>query len=113
MTTTTTTRVSELRDGSVRTYEFDPLELIGDYADPGALAGGDPETNARITRAVLVGETGPCRDIVCLNAAAAILAGDKADNLPQGWGLAQKSIDSGKALEALGRLVDESQLGDE
>ena len=62
----------------MRTYEFDPLPLIGDFADPAALAGGDPVQNAEITRAILRGEAGPRRDIVCLNAAAAIAAGGAA-----------------------------------
>ena len=61
--------------------------------------------NAETTRKVLSGKKGPCRDIVCLNAAAAIVAGGKADDLKQGWKLAQESIDSGKAQKALEELV--------
>ena len=106
ITTTTTTRVSELRDGQVRTYEFDPLEFIGEFAGAEALAGGDPEANAATTRNVLSGEKGPCRDIVCLNAAAAIVAGGNADDLQQGWQSAQESIDGGKAAGALSSLVE-------
>lgn len=106
MTTTTTTRVSELRDGSVKTYEFDPLRLIDDYADAAALAGGDPADNARITQAILAGEKGPRRDIVCLNAAAAIVAGCKAESLKEGWELANQSIDDGAAAEKLNGLIE-------
>jgi anthranilate phosphoribosyltransferase len=109
ITTTTTTRISELVDGSVKTYEFDPLGLIEDYADAADLGGGDPDVNAAITRAILDGETGPKRDIVCLNAAAAIAAGGKADTLKDGWQLAQESIDSGKARAALDGLVAGTQ----
>ncbi len=114
ITTTTTTRISELRDGSVRTYEFDPLPFIDDYASPEDLAGGEAADNARITRDILAGEQGPCRDIVCLNAAAAIVAGGKAEDLKEGWALAQESIDTGAALEKLQQLVEATQAeGDE
>jgi len=105
ITTTTTTRVSELVNGKVHTHEFDPLAFIENYADTSDLAGGDRATNAGITRRVLSGEKGPCRDIVCLNAAAAIAAGGKADNIQHGWKLAQESIDSGKARKALDGLI--------
>ncbi len=108
MTTTGTTRVSELKDGAVKTYDYDPLPLIGDYADAADLAGGEPETNAEITRAILNGDKSPCRDIVCLNAAAAIVAGGKADSIAAGWELAQQSLDSGAAAGALASLIAES-----
>ncbi len=110
ITVTTTTRISELNNGTVKTYEFDPLSLIGDYADAGVLRGGDPETNARILKAVLSGEKGPSRDIVCLNAGAAIAAGGKADSIYTGWEVAQASIDSGRAMQALVSLVACSNL---
>ena len=106
ITTTTTTRVSELAGGRVRTYDLEPIEFIGEYADPAALAGGDPATNAAITRAVLAGDKGPCRDIACLNAAAAIVAGGKAATLREGWSLAQASLDCGKAAGVLKGLVE-------
>lgn len=105
ITTTTTTRVSELVNGKVHTHELDPLAFIESYADASDLAGGDRATNAEITLRVLSGEKGPCRDIVCLNAAAAIAAGGKTDNIQHGWNLAQESIDSGKAKQALDGLI--------
>ncbi len=111
ITVTTTTRISELNNGTVKTYEFDPLSLIESYADAAALKGGDPETNARILKAVLAGEKGPARDIVCLNAGAAIAAGGKADSIYAGWEVAQASIDSGRAMQALESLVACSQGG--
>jgi len=111
ITVTTTTRISELNKGTVKTYEFDPLSLIEDYADAGAIKGGDLATNAAITRAVLAGEKGPARDIVCLNAAAAIAAGGKADSIETGWEEAQASVDSGRAMRALEALVACSQQG--
>ena len=109
ITTTTTTRVSELVDGRVRTYELNPLEFIGDYADAADLAGGDPAENARITRLVLSGEKGPARDIVCLNAAAGIVAGGKAESLQDAWELAEDAIDTGRALECLRLLCEETR----
>jgi len=106
MTVVTTTRVSELTtDGQVKTYEFDPLPLIGDYADPAALVGGSPDTNAAVTRAVLDGEPGPRRAIVCLNAAAAIVAGGGAESLRDGWAAANAAIDNGAARAKLDALV--------
>jgi anthranilate phosphoribosyltransferase len=111
LTTTTASRVSELRDGRVTTYELDPLDFIEVYADAAELEGGDPATNAAITRDVLSGKVGACRDIVCLNAAAAIVASGKAATLRDGWDMAQTSIDSGRALKALDGLVRVSQAG--
>ena len=101
ITTTTSTRISELKDGRVRTYEFCPLDIVGDYATLSDLAGGEPAVNAGIVRQILAGEKGAPRDIVCLNAAAGIVAGGKADSLPEAWALAQDSVDSGRARQAL------------
>jgi anthranilate phosphoribosyltransferase len=111
ITTTGTTRISELSNAKVKTYEFDPLDIIGEYAAETDLGGGDPGANAAVTRAVLSGEKGPKRDIVCLNAAAAITAGGKADTIKQGWELACQSIDSGEALKRLEKLVEVSNAG--
>jgi len=109
ITTTTTSRISELKDGEVSTFEFDPLSFIGKFSDPKELAGGDPAVNAAITREVLSGKCGPHRDIVCLNAAAAIAAGEKAKDIAEGWTRAQQSIDSGAAMKALEGLVAGTQ----
>jgi len=108
ITTTTTTRVSELSEGRVRTYDLDPLECIGEYADATALAGGETADNAAIARSVLAGAPGPCRDIACLNAAAALVAGGKAGDVRQGWKLAVDSVESGRARGVLDRLVEVS-----
>jgi anthranilate phosphoribosyltransferase len=105
ITITGTTRISELRDGSIRTYNFDPLSVMEDYAPLSTLAGGDPVANAKITRAILEGEAGPRRDIVCLNAAAGLIAGGKAVDFEEGFKLAGQSLDSGNALQALEGLV--------
>jgi anthranilate phosphoribosyltransferase len=111
ITTTARTRVSELADGQVRTYELDPAEYTGDYAEAASLAGGDAAFNASITRGVLGGAQGAPRDIVCLNAAAGIAAGGKAGTLREGWRLAQESIDSGRARAALEKLIECTQRG--
>ncbi len=105
ITTTAPTRVSELVDGRVKTYELDPLRFIDDYATADDLMGGDAEKNAGIIRSVLQGEKSPARDIVCLNAAAAIVAGEKVDSLDAGWKIANEAIDSGAAAGALEKLV--------
>jgi anthranilate phosphoribosyltransferase len=109
ITTTTTTRISELNGGRVRTYDFDPLEFIEAYAKPSDLAGGDPAMNAAITRSVLAGQKGPARDIVCLNAAAAIVAGGKAVDMKEGWKLANEAVETGKAAQVLDGLIKSSR----
>lgn len=109
ITVTTTTRVTELRDGRIRTYELDPLPLIGVYHASESLRGGSPGENAAITRRVLEGQPGAPRDIVLLNAAAGIVAGGKADTLEAGFKLAQASIDSGQAAGKLDALIKHSR----
>jgi anthranilate phosphoribosyltransferase len=104
ITTTTTTRVSELANGDVKTYTLDPTTFGIPKAEPASLLGSTPEENAEITSNILKGEKGPQRDIVLLNAAAAIVAGGKADNLEDGLELAANSIDSGSALDKLEAL---------
>ena len=100
-TTTTTTRVSELRNGTITTYTLDPTTLGIPRAEPEALLGGAPEENAEMIINILNGEKGPKRDIVVLNAGAAIVASGKADSLEAGIELASESIDSGEALAKL------------
>jgi anthranilate phosphoribosyltransferase len=109
ITITGTTRISELRDGTIRTYNFDPLTVMDDYADIATLIGGDPKQNAVITRSILEGEKGPRRDIVCLNAAAGLIAGGKAADFIEGFCLAGKTIDSGAAWRTLEGLVTKTQ----
>ena len=109
ITVTTSTRVSELRDGRVLTYELDPLQYIGHYSPLEAIRGGDPARNAEIATQVLAGEKGAPRDIVCLNAAAGIVAGGKASDLRQGLELAARSIDSGAAMKALKGLIERTR----
>jgi anthranilate phosphoribosyltransferase len=108
ITTTTTTQVSELADGAVNTYTLDPTELGIPTAQPSDLKGGTPEENAEMTLSVLRGEKGPKRDIVLLNAAAAIVAGGKAEDITAGLAAAAESVDSGRALEKLEGLKAKS-----
>ena len=104
ITTTTTTRVSELKNGAVETYTLDATTLGIPKAELDALLGGTPEENAEVIVNILKGERGPKRDIVVLNAGAAIVASGKADNLEAGIKLASESIDSGEALTKLDGL---------
>lgn len=103
------TRVSQLKDGLVRTYDLDPEPLLGQIYNPEVLAGGEPAENAAITRAILGGEVGGRRDIVCLNTAAALVAADKAADFKAGLEKAAAAIDSGAALEKLEALVAYTQ----
>ena len=101
ITTTTTTRISELKNREVNTYTLDPTTFGISKANQESLLGGTPEENAEMTVNVLKGQLGPKRDIVLLNAGAAIVAGGKTDNLEVGIKLAADSIDSGNAFETL------------
>jgi anthranilate synthase/phosphoribosyltransferase len=110
LTTTGPNRVSRLQEGLVTTEILDPADLGFARARPEELLGGTPEENAEITRAILSGEPdGARRDVVVLNAAAALVASGKARDFPEGIQLASESIDSGAALTVLDRLVAYSQ----
>lgn len=110
ITTTAKTQISELADGQIRSYEIDPSRYVGKLATPDELAGGEPATNADIIRKILGGEKGVRRDIVCLNAAAAIVVGGKAKDMEEGYGLARESIDSGKAAGVLEKMKEISNI---
>ncbi len=98
------TVVSELRDGFVHTYRVVPEDVGLRRAPREYIRGGTKEENARITEAVLSGEPGPRRDVVLLNAAAALLAADRVRTLQEGVELAAHAIDSGEALRVLERM---------
>lgn len=104
-------RVSELKNGSIETYEVNPSDWFKRMDDPMALVGGDAAVNARIVQDVLQGKTGPARDVVVLNAAAALIAADVAEDFSQGILLAQQSIDQGHALSKLNGLIEITQAG--
>ena len=105
------TTISEFdaQTGGVRTYEITPESVGVPRGSVADLAGGDAAENAGIVRAVLGGEIGPRRDIVVLNAAAALLAAGKAADLADGVAMARESIDSGRALVVLETLGDLSR----
>ncbi|EPH45475.1 putative Anthranilate phosphoribosyltransferase [Streptomyces aurantiacus JA 4570] len=110
LTTTATSRVWVVRDGGVREEAFDPRDVGIDLVPVEALRGADASYNAEVARRLLDGETGPVRDAVLLNAAAALVAlspgaGPLADQIRAGMAKAAEAIDSGAAKSALARWV--------
>lgn len=105
ITTTTTTYVAELKDGAVETFEISP-EVAGlPIAKPEALKGGDAAHNAAALTAVLEGEPSAFKDIVLLNAAAALVVAEKADDLKSGVAMATDAIDRRAAKAVLEDLI--------
>jgi anthranilate phosphoribosyltransferase len=102
--------VIEYLDGERREYQLDPGELGLPRATAEALRGGGPPENAALAREVLGGATGPRRDIVLLNAAAALRAAGVAEGWREGLGLAAEAIDSGRAADVLERWVRVSNV---
>jgi anthranilate phosphoribosyltransferase len=98
-------RVSEVREGMVRSYTVRPEDFGLARTTIGELMGGDREENARIIHAILDGEPGAKRDIVLMNSAAALVAGGKARDLKEGVSHAAHAIDSGAALRKLEALI--------
>jgi anthranilate synthase/phosphoribosyltransferase len=109
LTLTTGTKVTELKEGWMRTWNFDPDEYGFDYCKPKDLKGGSAEDSAGIIRRILSGEKGFRRDVVVINAAAAILAADIAPDFQEAIAKAKESIDSGKAKDCLDKLVEFSK----
>ena len=101
---TGTNLVVEVRDGDVTEWELDPRSLGVYPADPASLRGGSAEDNAVALRAVLAGERSGRRDAVLLNAGAALVAAELADDLGEGFGIAAATIDSGAAAARLDDL---------
>jgi anthranilate phosphoribosyltransferase len=105
LTTTTTSTVFELRDGSIVRSDVDPLALGLPRVERGALAGSDIAGNAQAVHRVLGGQRGPLRDVAALNAAAAIVVAGLADDLAGGLALAGAAIDDGRAAAVLDSFV--------
>jgi anthranilate phosphoribosyltransferase len=105
LTTTTTSTVYELHDGTIGRFDVDPAALGLPTVQRGALAGGDAAGNAQAVHGVLAGRSGPIRDIAILNAAAALVVADLAEDLAAGLDLARRSIDDGRAAAALEAFV--------
>ena len=95
------TKVCEIKDGTLHTYEIKPEDFGLSRCKKEDLAGGDPKENAAITLAILNGEKGAKRDAVLLNAGAALYIGEKAKSIQEGINLAARLIDSKKALKVL------------
>lgn len=105
LTTTGESVVFEVRDGAVEETSLDPIDLGLPTAGPDDLLGGDAAASAAIARAILDGESGPRRDVVLLNAAAALEVAGKAVSLEEGLALAGASIDEGRAGATLERWI--------
>jgi anthranilate phosphoribosyltransferase len=106
LSTTAPSVVVEWCSGALNTFVVDPVPLGLNLARMEDLRGGDPSANAEVVRDVLSGASGAHRDIVLLNSAAALVVAGAASNLGRGLALAAESVDSGRALGCLQRLVD-------
>jgi anthranilate phosphoribosyltransferase len=104
ITITDRTKVSEYKDGKVKNYFLHPTDLGFPTGRPEDLKGGDARDNAALTLEVLRGKKGPCRDIVLMNAAAALTASGRTADLRQAVALAAEAIDTGAALKKLEQL---------
>ena len=105
LTTTGLSLVLDVRDGEVVESRLDPTEHGISLASREDLSGGDPAESARVARAVLGGEPGPKRDVVLLNAGAALEVAGAAADLDEGIAIASASIDDGKATATLERWI--------
>jgi anthranilate phosphoribosyltransferase len=108
ISSTGTTYVAELKAGRVRSFQIEPIEFGIDVAEPEDLLGDTPENNAAALRRVLEGELGAFRDVVMMNAGAALMVAGKAALTQDAATLARDTIDSGRALKALDRLIEVS-----
>ena len=109
ITITGPSTVWQLENGEVTEFEVTPGDLGVSVASADSIRATSAEHSARIARSVLSGESGPARDVVLLNAAAALVAADRSDSLASGVELAARSIDSGDAQARLDAVVDLSQ----
>jgi anthranilate phosphoribosyltransferase len=105
VTITTSTRIAEVRDGGVHSYEVTPEEFGFRRATMDDILGGDAAMNAGIIREILIGKKSACRDITLLNAAASLVAAGKANHLAEAMPIAADAIDSGAAARKLEILV--------
>ena len=108
LSTTGYTKISECRGDAVQTFYVHPAEFGLAKATPESLKGADAVTNTGIVRGVLKGDPGPARDVVLLNAGAALFVGGKAETVKDGITAAARAIDTGAALTVLEKLVSVS-----
>ena len=106
ITLTDETRVTELKDGAIKTYHIKPEDFGFKRCALDDLKGAGPDENAGIILDIFKGSKGPCRDIVLLNSAAAIAAGGAAGSIEEGIAIAHGVIDSGEALKKLEKLKE-------
>jgi len=99
------TRISELSDDRIKTYDFSPEPYFIQNKGLQDLSGGSPAENAALTRSILNGDKGPRRDVVLLNAAAALVAAGQAEGFRDGIDMAAKAIGSGAAAAKLEQLI--------
>src|SRR5208283_4859070 len=109
ITITGKTFIAELQAGKIKNYEITPEDVGLSRAAPETLQGGTAKENALLLMSILSGRKGPQRDIVVMNAAAALIAGDQAAGFNEGVVLAGAAIDSGKALQKVEELIAFSQ----
>ena len=109
ITVTGKTYIAELNDGKISNYEITPEECGLSRANPESLKGGTNKENALLLMSILSGRKGPQRDVVLINAAAALIAGDKTATFKTGIAMAVAAIDSGKALQKLEEFIVFSQ----
>ncbi len=110
ITVTTATRVTELKDGEIKTYDINPEQYFGELCELEELTGGDAAENAIILRGILDGSIkGAKLNIILINSGAALLAAGKVDNIKDGIAMARESIESGAALSKLEALIKFTQ----
>jgi anthranilate phosphoribosyltransferase len=109
ISTTGYTKVSECRDGAVQTFYVHPADFGFEKAAPDDLKGGDAAANADIVRGVLDGVRGAARDVVLLNAGAALFVSSRAESVSAGVTLARAAVDAGSARATLDRMIRSSQ----
>jgi anthranilate phosphoribosyltransferase len=109
ITITGKTHICELKNDNIKRYTLSPEDLGLSRASSDSIKGGDTKANADFLRNILAGDSGPKRDIVLMNAAAALVVGDKANTFQQGDDIAKEAIDNGNASAKLDQLIEFSQ----
>jgi anthranilate phosphoribosyltransferase len=106
LSTTGFTKVAECRDGVVHTFYVHPAEFGLPRVSPADLKGGDAAANAAIITSVLNGDRGPARDVVLLNAGAALFVAERVGSVVEGIAAAGAAVDRGDARQTLARMVE-------
>jgi anthranilate phosphoribosyltransferase len=106
ITITGPTHIAEVRNGEIRAYDISPEEFGLRSAPISEIQGGDTKANAEIIRNIVAGEKSARRDVVLLNAAAALVVAGRADTIAAGMPIAAESLDSGAARKKLEKLAE-------